>query len=77
MPAGDFMIRRLRISGALVMIGLLVEALCLVWSRPIAFVVLVCMGGAFIGIGVLLFLYSLISGAPHPTDSAGVVRDKR
>ena len=77
MPAGDFISRRLRISGTLVIIGLLVEALCLLWSRPIAFVVLVCIGGAFIGIGVLLFLYSLVSAAPHPTDSAGVVRDKR
>lgn len=68
MPAGDFMIRRLRISGALVMIGLLVEALCLVWSRPIAFVVLVCMGGAFIGIGVLLFLYSLVTAKVEPSE---------
>jgi hypothetical protein len=68
MPAGDFMIRRLRISGALVMIGLLVEALCLVWSRPIAFVVLVCMGGAFIGIGVLLFLYSLVTAKAEPSE---------
>jgi RsiW-degrading membrane proteinase PrsW (M82 family) len=68
MPAGDFMIRRLRISGALVMIGLLVEALCLVWSKPIAFVVLVCMGGAFIGLGVLLFLYSLVSAKVEPSE---------
>jgi hypothetical protein len=68
MPAGDLMIRRLRISGALVMIGLLVEALCLVWSRPIAFVVLVCMGGAFIGIGVLLFLYSLVTAKVEPSE---------
>jgi Flp pilus assembly protein protease CpaA len=68
MPAGDFMIRRLRISGALVMIGLLVEALCLVWSRPIAFVMLVCMGGAFIGLGVLLFLYSLVSAKVEPSE---------
>jgi Flp pilus assembly protein protease CpaA len=62
------MIRRLRISGALVMIGLLVEALCLVWSRPIAFVMLVCMGGAFIGLGVLLFLYSLVSAKVEPSE---------
>jgi hypothetical protein len=50
------------------MIGLLVEALCLVWSRPIAFVVLVCMGGAFIGIGVLLFLYSLVTAKVEPSE---------
>ena len=76
MRSGDSMNRRLRISGVLVIIGLLVEALCLVWSRPIAFVVLVCLGGALIGLGVLLFLYSLVSGPVHPTNASGVGEDK-
>jgi len=76
MRSGDPMNRRLRISGTLVIIGLLVEALCLVWSRPIAFVVLVCLGGALIGLGVLLFLYSLVSGPVHPTNASGVGEDK-
>ena len=76
MRSGDSMNRRLRISGILVIIGLLVEALCLVWSRPIAFVVLVCLGGALIGLGVLLFLYSLASGPPQPANASGVARDK-
>ena len=77
MPSGDSLNRRLRISGILVIIGLLVEALCLVWSRPIAFVVLVCLGGALIGLGVLLFLYSLVSGPAHPANTSGVAQDKR
>ena len=76
MRSGDSMDRRLRISGILVIIGLLVEALCLVWSRPIAFVVLVCLGGALIGLGVLLFLYSLVSAPPNPTRSSAVSQDK-
>jgi len=76
MRTGDPMNRRLRISGTLVIIGLLVEALCLVWSRPIAFVVLVCLGGALIGLGVLLFLYSLVSGPVHSTNASGVGEDK-
>jgi hypothetical protein len=67
MRPGDSMGRRLRISGILVIIGLLVEALCLVWSKPIAFVVLVCIGGALIGIGVLFFLYSLVSAKAEPS----------
>jgi hypothetical protein len=60
--------RRLRSAGILVIIGLLVEALCLVWSRPIAFVVLVCIGGALIGIGVLFFLYSLVSATAERSE---------
>jgi len=77
MRSVDSMNERLRISGILVIIGLLVEALCLVWSRPIAFVVLVCLGGALIGLGVLVFLYSLVSGLPHTAGSSGTVHEKK
>ena len=52
--------RRLQLSGILVILGLLIEGLCLLWSRPIAFVVLVGFGGLLIAAGVLLFLYSLV-----------------
>jgi hypothetical protein len=76
MRPGNSMGRRLRISGIFVIIGLLVEALCLVWSRPIAFVVLVCIGGALIGLGVLVFLYSLLSAPLHSTNSSEVAEDK-
>jgi RsiW-degrading membrane proteinase PrsW (M82 family) len=71
MHLGGSMDRWLRASAVLVILGLLVEALCLVWSRPIAFVVLVCIGGTLIGLGVLLFLYSLVSAPSHPTNSSG------
>jgi hypothetical protein len=56
--------RRLQISGVLVIVGLLAEAVCLLWSRPLAFVVLVAFGGLLISVGVLFFLYSLVS-IPH------------
>ena len=52
--------RPLQISGALVILGLLVEAVCLLWSRPIAFVIFAGLGGFLIAAGVLLFLYSLV-----------------
>jgi hypothetical protein len=71
MGPGDSMSRRLRMSGFLAICGLLVEALCLVWSKPIAFVVLACIGGAFISAGVLVFLYSLLSELPHSRHSPG------
>jgi hypothetical protein len=68
--------RRLRIAGIFVICGLLVEAICLMWARPIAFVVLVAFGGALIGIGVLFFLYSLLSTSSHPNGSSGRAADK-
>lgn len=76
MRPGDPMSRKLRVSGIFVITGLFVEALCLVWSKPIAFVVLVCIGGALIGLGVLFFLYSLVPAAPHTTDSYRSAPDK-
>ena len=76
MRSGDSMGRRLRTAGILVIMGLLVEALCLVWSKPIAFVVLVCIGGALIGLGVLFFLFSLVSGPHQSTDPARTALDK-
>jgi hypothetical protein len=56
----DHIHRKLQISGALVILGLLVEAVCLLWSRPIAFVIFAGLGGLLIAVGILLFLYSLV-----------------
>jgi hypothetical protein len=56
----DHIHRKLQVSGVLVILGLLVEAVCLLWSRPIAFVVFAGLGGFLMATGVLLFLYSLV-----------------
>jgi hypothetical protein len=53
--------RRLQFSGILLILGLLVEAVCLFWTRPLAFVLFLGIGGLFLGIGILLFLFSLVS----------------
>ncbi len=70
-----FMETRLRISGMFIILGLLVEAVCLMWSRPIAFLVLMFVGGALIGFGVLLFLYSLVSGSQYSGNSERTTRN--
>ena len=56
----DHIHRKLQVSGVLVILGLLVEAVCLLWSRPIAFVIFAGLGGFLVATGVLLFLYSLL-----------------
>jgi hypothetical protein len=58
--------RKLQASGMLVLLGLSVEAVCLLWSRPIAFVILASVGGLLVVAGVLLFLYSLAFVDSHP-----------
>jgi len=56
---------RLQISGTFLVIGLLIEAICLFSSKPIAFVLFVAIGGVFLLAGVTVFLFSLVSTPPH------------
>jgi hypothetical protein len=59
--------RRLRFSGILITAGLLIEAMCLLWARPLAFIVLVGLAGFFVAAGIALYLYSLVSAREsHP-----------
>jgi hypothetical protein len=51
--------KRLRLAGMLLIIGLGVEAICLQWARPIAFILLVAFGGALCAGGIAVYLYSL------------------
>jgi hypothetical protein len=53
--------RRLQLSGILLILGLLVEALCLFWTRPLAFVLFLGVGGLLLAFGIVLFLFSLVS----------------
>ena len=57
-----------RLSGVLLIIGLCVETISLYWIHPIAFLAFFVIGGAFLGAGVLLFLYSIVSRS-LPTSS--------
>lgn len=58
--------KRLQIAGVLILLGLVVEALCLLWSTPIAFVIFVSIGGLSMFVGIVLFLYSLVSDLKVP-----------
>jgi hypothetical protein len=55
------MLSKLRISGVLVILGLVVEALSLCWNTAFSFMSFVVIGGLFFASGILLFLYSLVS----------------
>jgi hypothetical protein len=53
--------KRLQIAGIFLITGLLVEALCLLWALPITFVIFAMAGGLLMFIGLVIFLYSLVS----------------
>ncbi len=53
--------KQLRLAGVCLAIGLLIEAICLIWATPIAFIVFVAIGGLLIFIGLLLYLRLQVS----------------
>lgn len=55
----DLLTRRLRLSGLLVALGLIVEAITLLWSHPTAFLVFLFVGGSLVAAGVLLYLFAI------------------
>ena len=57
----DPMQRRLRLAGAFVLLGLVVEAIGLRWAHPVAFLVFAFIGIPLAGVGMAIYLYSLVS----------------
>ena len=53
--------KRRQVAGSFIVLGLVIEALCLIWSTPIAFVIFVAIGGLLMFVGIVLYLYSLVS----------------
>ena len=52
--------RRLQVSGILLILGLLTEAVCLLWARPLSFLAFITIGGAFLFFGVSVYLFALL-----------------
>jgi predicted membrane channel-forming protein YqfA (hemolysin III family) len=57
--------RRLRISGSLIIAGLMVEIISLMWSHPTAFLLFLLLGGLLLALGIIIYLYSLVA-REHP-----------
>jgi hypothetical protein len=63
--------RFFQISSALVISGLVVEFISLVWFHPLAFVLFAFVGVSLIGLGILVYLASLVFGAAPPVQNRG------
>jgi hypothetical protein len=53
--------RALRASGILLILGLAVEVISLVWEKPLAFLLFFGVGGLVTVLGIILYLYSLVT----------------
>ena len=54
--------KQLRIAGSLILAGLVVELITLKWSHPTAFRLFLFLGGSLMAIGMMFYLYSVVSG---------------
>lgn len=67
MKLSEIGIRRLlQVSSALVIVGLLLEIVSLLWSHPLSFVLFAFVAASLIGLGILVYLVSLVLVVPPP-----------
>jgi hypothetical protein len=62
------MLYKLQVSGMLLIVGLVIEALSLCWNNAFSFMSFALVGGLFFASGLLLFLYSLVASKPAAND---------
>lgn len=53
--------RNLKFAGCLIILGLLVEAMTLYWSRPLSFLGFMLIGGFLVAVGIALYLLSVLN----------------
>ncbi|MGB8522847.1 MAG: hypothetical protein WCD43_07765 [Candidatus Acidiferrales bacterium] len=56
--------RLLQVSSALVIVGLLLEIVSLLWFHPLSFVLFAFVGATLVGLGILVYLVSLVFVVP-------------
>lgn len=61
----------LRVSSALIIVGLLVEIASLLWFHPLSFVLFAFVGASLIGLGIVVYLASLVFVASPGARSTG------
>ncbi|MGB6430223.1 MAG: hypothetical protein WBF06_06530 [Candidatus Acidiferrales bacterium] len=52
----------------MIILGLLVEIVSLLWFHPLSFVLFAFVGATLIGLGILVYLASLVFAVSPPTE---------
>ena len=61
--------RLLQVSSALVIVGLLLETVSLLWFHPLSFVLFAFIAATLIGLGILVYLVSLVFVVAPPPNN--------
>jgi hypothetical protein len=56
-----FISKRLRMAGAFIIAGVLVEGLSLIWNHPLSFLAFIGIGGLVMFLGIVIYLAALVS----------------
>jgi len=65
MLSTNTMERKLQLSGIILMLGLTVQALCLILGHgAMGFMIFACLGGLLVMVGIIVFLVSLVAARP-------------
>ena len=69
-PANSKMSRALRVSGVLLIVGLLIELISLHFNHPLSFLGFMFIGGGLLFLGVVVYLWALVSVASSAPSSS-------
>lgn len=59
---------RIRLSGILIAAGLILQLITYLWIHPLAFMAFILISCPLIAIGILIYLYSLVTAQPSVPD---------
>ena len=72
MKLGAIGIRRFfQVSSILIILGLLVEIVSLLWFHPLSFVLFAFVGATLMGLGIIVYLASLVFAVSPPSETRG------
>jgi hypothetical protein len=64
--------RFLQVSSGLIILGLLVEIVSLLWFHPLSFLLFVFVGVVLIGLGIVVYLISLVFAVSPSAENGGL-----
>lgn len=53
------------------MLGLIVQALSLLWNHPLSFIAFITVGGLLVAVGIVLYLLTLVNIPAETEDGSG------
>ena len=68
--------RFLQVSSSLIILGLLVEIASFLWFHPLSFVLFIFVGAALMGLGIVVYLISLVFAVSPPRRTVDEVRGR-